>query len=109
MEPTPPARLAALVRGADRWRHLTVAVLAYALFSSGVIHRYWHPGGHHYADGLVGVLGVNAYVLGCLALLIAVPVRRATRAPSPPGVDLPDSGELVLTSSVSHRTAVPER
>ena len=67
---------AAATRGRTRWGHLVVGAATFALFTSGVIHHYWHWGGHHYDDGPVGVLGENAYVLGCLALLCLTPVRR---------------------------------
>jgi alpha-1,2-mannosyltransferase len=56
-------------------KYFVVAGAAVIVFASGVHHRFWHPGGHHYDDGVVGVLGGNAYVLACLALLLLVPVR----------------------------------
>jgi alpha-1,2-mannosyltransferase len=74
---------AAATRGRTRWRHLITGGAAFVLFTSGVIHHYWHWGGHHYDDGPVGVLGENAYVLGCLALLCLVPWRPAAPAPPP--------------------------
>jgi hypothetical protein len=62
-------------RPAGAVRHLVVAVLAYALFISGIVHPFWHAGGHHFDDGWLGWLAENAYALGCLALLVVLPAR----------------------------------
>jgi hypothetical protein len=64
-----------LVRGRGVVPRGLAGAATFVLFTSGVIHRYRHWGGQHYDDGLVGVLGENAYVLGCLALLVLTPVR----------------------------------
>jgi alpha-1,2-mannosyltransferase len=82
-------------RGTLRWRHLTVAVLAYALFVSGIIHPFWHPPGHHGDDGLLGLLAENAYLLGCLALLVLLPARPGVDHPSPPPAAAGAGRELV--------------
>lgn len=61
--------------GRRRMALLGAGIVATAVFSSGIIHLYWHPGGHHYDDGLLGVLTGNAYVAACLGLLFITPWR----------------------------------
>ena len=50
-----------------------VAVLAMFLFS--VVWPFNHRPGEHYTDGLIGVLGENAYALTVLVLLVLLPIR----------------------------------
>lgn len=63
-------------RNRSRLYYLCVAIGATTVFSSGAVHIFWHPGGHHYDDGLVGVITGNSYVVGCLALLFITPWRK---------------------------------
>lgn len=57
-------------------RQWATAVATYVLFASGIIHYFWHPGGHHYDDGILGAVAESAYVLGCIVLLWILPHRR---------------------------------
>jgi alpha-1,2-mannosyltransferase len=84
-----PALVLLLAAAAER-RALAPAVLAavtWAAFAGSLIWPFNHRPGEHLADGALGVLGENAYVLLCLVLLAAVPARR-----SPQGV--PELGRV---------------
>src|SRR6185369_9348666 len=73
----------AFTRGARRpgLRYLLLAAATFVLFTSGVIHHFnRHKGGHHWDGGLVDMIGVNAYMLGCLVLLVLVPYVSRPRA-----------------------------
>lgn len=62
--------------GGFRLRPALVAVAGYTLFASGAMHHFnTHRGGHYWEGGWVGMLGINSYVLGALALLALVPIR----------------------------------
>jgi alpha-1,2-mannosyltransferase len=62
-----PATVAWVAGGA------AVAVSAGFVFS--VVWPFNHRAGEHFADGPVGVVGENAYVLAVLALLVLLPIR----------------------------------
>lgn len=68
---------AALRRTDPRWL-LTAGVLA-AVFSTALIPTFWHPGGHHYDAGWLGVLGENLEVLASAAALLILPIARPDR------------------------------
>jgi hypothetical protein len=63
------------------------AVVTTAMFLFSVVWPFNHRAGEHYEDGLVGVLGENAYAIAVLALMFLLPIRApevAATAPSPP-------------------------
>jgi alpha-1,2-mannosyltransferase len=62
------------------------AVVTTAMFLFSVVWPFNHRAGEHYEDGLVGVLGENAYAIAVLALMFLLPIRApeaAAAAPSP--------------------------
>lgn len=60
-------------RELGRLYYFGIAVVATAIFSSGAVHIFWHPGGHHYDDGILGVLAGSSYTAGCILLLFMTP------------------------------------
>jgi alpha-1,2-mannosyltransferase len=72
-----------------------VAVVAMFLFS--VVWPFNHRTGEHYADGLIGVVGENAYALAVLALLILLPIRAPLGA-TPAALEKVSEGMGTVTS-----------
>ena len=65
-----------------RGGYLLLAGLTWWVFATSVIWPFNHRQGQHWSDGLIGVLGENAYVLLCVALLCLMPVRTLRTQPS---------------------------
>ncbi|WP_376776349.1 glycosyltransferase 87 family protein [Allocatelliglobosispora scoriae] len=100
-----PAILLLVKRGAERrdWRLLGLAAAVYVLLSSRVVWLFDADYGLGWpVTGVAGVLGSNAYVWICLALLLATPIVRPAPALADDGIA--DFGQADVTA-----TRRPER